>query len=61
MGYVSRHFFKWFRLTLILIMMESNYIMGSETLLTCNLHGILFAVLSDNISVTLVGSKNDHL
>lgn len=34
--------------------------MGSETLLTCNLHGGFFAVLSGNITATFLGSKNDH-
>lgn len=35
--------------------------MGSETLSTHSLHRVVsFAVLSDNISITFLGSRNDH-
>lgn len=60
MGYVSRHIFKWFRLTLILLNDREQLDNGFRNTFNAQLARGFFAVLSDNISIAFLGSTNDH-
>lgn len=69
MGCVSRHIFKWFGLSLILLNDGEQLYSGFRNTFTMPLAWeaffffvfyFFFPVLSDNISITFLGSKTSH-